>query len=427
MPIADALRNRPRRLRPWVLVLAAVAVIATVVLVTNGGGKPSHGSHGSKPPSSGKSGSTHPPHTSLDLTATVPASGASNVPSDSAISLSFSSPVSLGSVRPTLSPAVAGDWVQSSKTTISYDLGAPLIPSSNETITVPGGSSGLRGTGGGELASSTSIEFTVAVGDYTRLQQLLAQLDYLPLSFTPSSSSPLPPKELATPQPGSFAWRWPDQPAALTAIWVQGTFDEITRAAVESFENQNGMDVDGIAGPEVWTTLLADVAANKVDPNPYVYVLVNKVQPESLNLYENGAVDLSNILVNTGASGADTVDGNYAVFEHVRYSDMKGTNPDGSKYNDPNVPYASYFNGGDALHGFIRASYGYPQSNGCVEMAYANAALVWPLTPIGTLVTIEGPATPGPPPTTTTTTTAPPPPPATTTTTTTTRPVTPAT
>jgi hypothetical protein len=105
---------------------------------------------------------------------------------------------------------------------------------------------------------------------------------------------------------------------------------------------------------------------------------------------------------------------------------MKGTNPDGSKYNDPNVPYASYFNGGDALHGFIRASYGYPQSNGCVEMAYANAALVWPLTPIGTLVTIEGPATPGPPPTTTTTTTAPPPPPATTTTTTT-RPVTPAT
>jgi peptidoglycan hydrolase-like protein with peptidoglycan-binding domain len=80
---------------------------------------------------------------------------------------------------------------------------------------------------------------------------------------------------------------------------VQGTFDEITRAAVESFENQNGMDVDGIAGPEVWTTLLADVAANKVDPNPYVYVLVNKVQPESLNLYENGAVDLSNILVNT--------------------------------------------------------------------------------------------------------------------------------
>jgi hypothetical protein len=85
---------------------------------------------------------------------------------------------------------------------------------------------------------------------------------------------------------------------------------------------------------------------------------------------------------------------------------MKGTNPDGTTYNDPNVPYASYFNGGDALHGFIRASYGTPQSNGCIEMSYADAALVWPLTPIGTLVTIEGPNFGTAPPSTTTTSTA---------------------
>jgi hypothetical protein len=67
------------------------------------------------------------------------------------------------------------------------------------------------------------------------------------------------------------------------------------------------------------------------------------------------------------------------------------------------------------LHGFIRASYGSPQSNGCVEMSYADAALVWPLTPIGTLVTIEGPDYGTAPPSTTTTTTAPPPPTTTTT------------
>ena len=95
------------------------------------------------------------------------------------------------------------------------------------------------------------------------------------------------------------------------------------------------------------------------------------------------------------------------MFEHVRFSEMKGTNVDGSTYDDPNVPYASYFNGGDALHGFIRASYGTPQSNGCVEMSYANAALVWALTPIGTLVTVEGPDFGTAPPPTTTTTTAP--------------------
>jgi hypothetical protein len=110
------------------------------------------------------------------------------------------------------------------------------------------------------------------------------------------------------------------------------------------------------------------------------------------------------IPVNTGAPGADTTNGTFAVFEHVRYSDMKGTNIDGSTYNDPNVPYASYFNGGDALHGFIRSSYGSPQSNGCVEMPYSDAALVWPLTPIGTLVTVEGPNYGSAPPSTTTTT-----------------------
>jgi hypothetical protein len=68
---------------------------------------------------------------------------------------------------------------------------------------------------------------------------------------------------------------------------------------------------------------------------------------------------------------------------------MSGMNPNGSHYSDPGIPWISYFNGGDALHGFIRYSYGYPQSLGCVEMPFASAATVWPHTPIGTLVTVR--------------------------------------
>ena len=45
--------------------------------------------------------------------------------------------------------------------------------------------------------------------------------------------------------------------------------------------------------------------------------------------------------------------------------------------------------GGEALHGYIRASYGFPQSLGCVEMPFATAGQVWPHTPIGTLVTVR--------------------------------------
>jgi hypothetical protein len=36
-----------------------------------------------------------------------------------------------------------------------------------------------------------------------------------------------------------------------------------------------------------------------------------------------------------------------------------------------------------------RASFGTPQSLGCVELPLASAAKVWPYTPIGTLVTVE--------------------------------------
>ena len=73
----------------------------------------------------------------------------------------------------------------------------------------------------------------------------------------------------------------------------------------------------------------------------------------------------------------------------VKVATMKGVNPDGSHYSDPGVPWVSYFHGGDALHGFVRGSYGWPQSLGCVEMPPSNAATVYPYTPIGTLVTVH--------------------------------------
>ena len=95
-------------------------------------------------------------------------------------------------------------------------------------------------------------------------------------------------------------------------------------------------------------------------------------------------------LVNTGISVSPTALGTYPVYLRYTTQTMSGTNPDGSHYSDPGIPWVSYFNGGDALHGFIRYSYGYPQSLGCVEMPLASAKTVWPSTPIGTLVTVLG-------------------------------------
>jgi lipoprotein-anchoring transpeptidase ErfK/SrfK len=337
----------------------------------------------------GDQGHAAPPPT-LAVASTTPATGATQVPSDQVVTVTFTSALSRSIGAPTFSPPVSGTWGQVGPATLAFTATEPFIPTATETLTIPAGAAGPRGLSGARLTAPVTVSFAVAQASTERLQQLLAELGYLPLSFTAAGTTA--PNEAATAQTGTFAWRWATLPADLTSLWTEGSENVITKGAVMTFEDQNGLTVDGLAGQGVWSALLAAVAAGRTDTSSYNYVDVSKQLPETLTVYVNGTPTMSGVPVNTGAPGADTVDGTYPVFEHVTSSRMQGTNPDGSTYNDPDVPWASFFNGGDALHGFVRASYGSPQSNGCVEMPVATAAQVWPLTPIGTLVTIKGPA-----------------------------------
>jgi hypothetical protein len=345
---------------------------------------------------------------------TTPAAGATGIPSNAKLSVTFDSALEPGGPTPTLSPAVPGTWQQASKDELVFRPSAPFVPYRTYTLTIPGGRNGLASVSGHRLAATKTVSFTIANGSTLRLQQLLAALGYLPLSY--SGGTP-PPQDMATPQPGTFAWRWPGLPSELTGQWTPGAENAITKGAVEMFETENGLSVDGISGPRVWTALLHDVVSHKTNTEPVTYVLVTKVLPEHLTAWVNGSLQFHDIPVNTGVPGANTADGTFQVFEHVPFSDMRGTDVTGTKYTDPHVPWASYFNGGDALHGYPRATYGWPQSNGCVEMPISTAGKLWPFTPIGTLVTVIGPSSGG-----TTSSTPPPPPPTTTTTTTTTPP-----
>ena len=125
---------------------------------------------------------------------------------------------------------------------------------------------------------------------------------------------------------------------------------------------------------------------NIIDPS-YNYVYVSKAPPETVKLYENGQVTFTT-LANTGVSSAAHRGRHLPRLPSLHHDDHVGVLPDGKPYHDTGIPWVSYFNGGDALHGFIRASYGWPQSLGCVEMPFAEAATLWPHTPIGTLVTV---------------------------------------
>ncbi len=382
------LKPPPRRHRTaWIVAVVVVAAAVGTGAYVLGRGDRSASAHSSTtaPPA------TASPATPLTVVSTVPADGAKDVPSDQVLTVTLSGSVARATGLPQLNPPVPGTWTRSGAHALTFAAAAPFVPTTTETMTIPAGADGLRSASGAVLAAPVTVTFAVAQASTERLQQLLAGLNYLPLSFTPTGPATAP-SEAATAQAGTFAWRWPGVPAEFSSVWTEGAENAITKGALMSFQRQHGLQVDGIAGHRVWTVLLADAAARKVNPEPYVNVLVSKQVPQTLTLYDNGAPVLSGVAVNTGAPGADTADGTFPVFEHVPSSRMQGTNPDGSTYDDPAVPWASYFNGGDALHGFVRATYGTPQSNGCVEMPIAVAAQVWPLTPVGTPVTVSGPA-----------------------------------
>jgi peptidoglycan hydrolase-like protein with peptidoglycan-binding domain len=172
------------------------------------------------------------------------------------------------------------------------------------------------------------------------------------------------------------------------AQWTPSTSNVLTQGAVMRFEDKHNMTTDGQAGPGVWSALLADASAGSVNGDAYNYVFVSKSLPQRATVYSNGA-SVYSTLANTGITGAETAVGTFPVFEHLTVTTMRGTNPDGTKYVDAGIPWVSYFNGGDALHGFVRPGYGYPQSVGCVELPPDNAGVVFPYTPIGTLVTVS--------------------------------------
>jgi L,D-transpeptidase catalytic domain len=335
------------------------------------------------------------PPSNTTVMATLPAASSSISPYTQ-IRLTFSKPVSeaLGSARPSISPSTPGQWRETDSHTLVFTpsgFGAPL--GSKLRIQLPHEVAVAASTGNG-LHTTSRLEWTVPAGSTLRLQQLLAEQGYLPVEWQPSGApvarTPSAQAQAAVDPPsGSFSWRYPNTPRQLQAMWTPGQANTITRGAVMKFESTHEITVDGLAGPTVWRLLLSGAIAGKqLKESGYTYVYVHRETPETLTLWHDGHTVLTTP-ANTGIAGAETELGTFPVFEHIPEGTMSGTNPDGSHYEDPGIKWISYFNGGDAIHNFDRASFGTPQSLGCVELPLQAAAEVWPYTPIGTLVTIE--------------------------------------
>ncbi len=322
-----------------------------------------------------------------------PAPGTKITP-NTTIRLTFSKPVTkvLGRILPPVSPRTAGTWHQINSHTIQFvPVGYGYGLGANVRVSLP---EGVNLIGGQARGSDPIGQWTVPDGSTLALQQLLAQLGYLPMKFRPASGSSAiagtPAAEeaaIVNPPQGSFSWRYPDTPELLKTLWSPTNSTELTKGAVMAFEQAQGLSTDGVAGPEVWKALINAAVKGQTATFGYTVVMVSESSPETIRVWHNGKIVVHG-LANTGIAAAPTATGTYAVYEHIPVGTMSGKNPDGSTYHDPGIPWISYFNGGDALHGFIRSSYGFPQSLGCVEMPFSEAGQVYPYTPIGTIVNV---------------------------------------
>jgi hypothetical protein len=334
------------------------------------------------------------PPSRLPVAVSEPAPGTRVAPANP-IRLTFSTPVdqALGGALPRIRPSTSGRWRRLDSHTLLFvpsGLGAPFASTLRVELPRP---LAVTNPSGRSLRTARSIAWTVPPGSFLRLQQLLAQAGYLPLEWAPAGApvertAPAQLQAAVNPPKGRFSWRFPNLPPELRALWSEDSPNQITRGAVMMFQDTHRLTVDALPGRQVWNALLTDAIAGKRLDTGYSYVYVHSSVPQSLTLWHNGATILSSP-GNTGVPAAPTKLGTFPVFEHIPVGTMSGTNPDGSHYHDPGIRWISYFNGGEAIHAFNRASFGTPQSLGCVELPLASAARVWPYTPIGTLVTVE--------------------------------------
>jgi peptidoglycan hydrolase-like protein with peptidoglycan-binding domain len=316
----------------------------------------------------------------LRLVSISPATGSQAVNGATDITVTYNQPLPAAAPLPTLSPAIAGSWQRKGDAAV-FTPATGFRSGTHVTVTAAAD------------GSKTSSSFKT--GDYStlRLQEVLAQLGYLPLTWTPAAGVTVPGGSAAAqlsaayaPPAGRFKWQ-PGYPSQLHWFWSQGKANTLDRGAITGFEADHGLPTDGTASSKVWKALLTAAAEGKRNPHGYSYAIASERLPETLTIWHNGHKVFSSP-ANTGIGVAPTATGTYAVYEKLPFQIMQGTNPDGSHYSDP-VSWVSYFNGGDAVHYFSRGSYGWPQSLGCVELPYTAAKNAYPYLPYGTLVTVS--------------------------------------
>ncbi len=300
------------------------------------------------------------------------------------IIIKFSSPLAIGNLLPRLSVPIKGSWSQKTPTTLEFKPDDPDGVLSKERVVIP---AGIRSQNGAQLKNRVEKKIKMGSSKVLRLQESLADMGYLPVRFTKSSIARKKQVSLAKSSSiGKFHWRWQNTFGPLKQQWKAGVYNFMTKGAVMSFERTHSMIVNSTLSSTLYSAIEKAKDAGSKDPDKYGYVFVDEKEPETLKVYENNKLVYSS-LANTGMDNSTPI-GTWPIYLRNLSQTLRGTYPNGTPYVIPNVRYINYFNGNFAVHGFIRSSYGWPQSAGCVELPEAAASKVWNYLHYGTLVTV---------------------------------------
>jgi len=373
-------RSISRKTAVWVsgAVIAVGGATAGLVAATSSGSGGSGATHAAD---AAKHAAAKP--VALRLVSISPQDGATAANGAAGVTVTYNRPLPATTPFPTLTPAIAGTWQRSGDTAV-FTPAAGYPADTKVTVTA------AEETGNG--ASTATSTFKTGKYSTLRLQEILAQLGYLPLTWAPAAGATAPGGSLQAqtaaaydPPAGTFTWK-PGYPASLHELWAQGSANTVETGAITAFEGDHEMATTEVMSPALWAALLKAAAAGDMNTYGYSYAIANQHLPETLTIWHNGQKRLTTP-VNTGISVSQTEVGTFPVYEKLTFQIMSGTNPDGSHYADP-VSWVSYFNGGDAVHYFPRGSYGWNQSLGCVELPTYSARQAYELLPYGSLVTV---------------------------------------
>jgi hypothetical protein len=157
---------------------------------------------------------------------------------------------------------------------------------------------------------------------------------------------------------------------------VNGRFGKATRAAVKRYQRKEGLQVTGFAGHKTWAHLIHDTIRRrgmipricKTDGWHACYDRFG----HQVTLWHDGEMKNS-WLVRGGDYGMETRLGTHAVYLRSRhhYSQM---------FDSP-MPFAQFFDGGQALHGSVYMIDPFTDhSHGCVNMYLEDARQLWNIT-----------------------------------------------